>query len=162
MIDGRLFAAVAAATLAGASLALLPRLALSPQATTRIDRTAFMEATLKGERAWADGKRDGVPRIAPPPGSDIYLMANRYDWRPALKLTAGGTYRLHLSSADVLHGLLAPSLGWRFEAAPGYERVVTVTAPDVPGTHLLLCDEFCGDGHHLMTSRIEVVPSPQP
>ncbi len=157
MISSRLFAAIVLLTAFGASFAILPRLAETPPAATRIDLTLFEAAVAEGEKKWGVGDIDGMTQIAPPPGSDIHMLAGRYEWRPALKLTAGGRYRLHLTSEDLLHGLLVPSLGWRFEAAPGYEQLFDVTAPKTPGSHVLLCDEFCGDGHHLMTTRIEVV-----
>lgn len=39
---------------------------------------------------------------------------------------------------------------------PGYisEHVATF---DKEGEYLILCNEYCGVGHHMMTSKIEVV-----
>ena len=39
---------------------------------------------------------------------------------------------------------------------PGYEMVLTVT-PDKTGDYGIVCNEFCGIGHHMMTGKMYVV-----
>jgi cytochrome c oxidase subunit 2 len=39
---------------------------------------------------------------------------------------------------------------------PGYESVVTMT-PNQTGQFGIVCNEYCGFGHHTMTGRIYVV-----
>ena len=43
-----------------------------------------------------------VPVVAPPPGSDVYLVARLWNWWPILELEKGRTYRLHLTAMDYL------------------------------------------------------------
>lgn len=38
---------------------------------------------------------------------------------------------------------------------PGYELVMTVQ-PDRAGEYSVVCNEFCGIGHHLMVGKIHV------
>ncbi|HSK96631.1 MAG TPA: hypothetical protein VK891_08450, partial [Euzebyales bacterium] len=102
----------------------------------------------------------GVPVVAPQPGEDAYLQAMQFQFRPILELQRGHTYRLLVSSTDAQHGLSIqleanrPSLN--FQVLPGYLYVIRVT-PTETGEFSLVCNEFCGLGHHVMTGKIRVV-----
>lgn len=98
---------------------------------------------------------DGVPIVAPPPGSDVYLQASQFAWRPVIQLEVGETYRLLVSSSDVQHGLSLQPLNYNFQVLPGYLSVIEVT-PDEAGEYPIVCNEFCGLGHHLMSGLIVV------
>lgn len=41
------------------------------------------------------------------------------------------------------------------EVIPGYEHVVKMT-PTKAGTYAIVCNEYCGIGHHTMLGRIYV------
>jgi len=45
-------------------------------------------------------------------------------------------------------------------AVPGQVATVTVEF-DEPGEYGLVCNEYCGSGHHTMEGRLEVVPPAQ-
>lgn len=98
---------------------------------------------------------DGMPVVSPPPGSDVYIIAHRYQWWPILELKEGRSYRLHLSSLDVLHGFSLQPENINVEVVPGYDMVLTVT-PNKVGTYSLVCNEYCGIGHQDMLGRIYV------
>ncbi len=107
-----------------------------------------------------DGKyvvrtEDGVPVVQPPPGADVYLIAHQWAWWPILELEKGKSYRLHLSSLDVLHGFSLQPENINLEVVPGYEMVLTVT-PNHVGTYSLVCNEYCGIGHQAMIGRVYV------
>ena len=72
-----------------------------------------------------------------------------------LKFKQGETYRLHLSSMDLLHGFSLFPLNLNFMVLPGYEYVLTVT-PTEKGEVFAVCNEFCGIGHHQMVGKIIV------
>ena len=95
------------------------------------------------------------PVVHPPPGSDVYLMGRVYMWWPMLELEKGQSYRLHLSSIDLQHGFSLQPLNINIQVHPGYEMVVNVT-PTTSGTFGIVCNEYCGFGHHTMTGRIYV------
>ena len=96
-----------------------------------------------------------VPVVAPPAGSDVYLTARLWDWWPVLELERGKTYRLHLTSMDYQHGFSLQPENINIQVLPGYEHVVTVQ-PNRSGTYAIVCNEFCGIGHHKMVSKLVV------
>jgi cytochrome c oxidase subunit 2 len=98
----------------------------------------------------------GIPVVHPPAGSDIYMLARRWDWWPILELEKDQTYRLHLSSMDWLHGFSLQPTNINLQIHPGYDMVVTIT-PNEAGVFSVVCNEFCGELHHNMVGRIHVV-----
>ncbi len=100
------------------------------------------------------------PVVRPPPGSDVYMMGRVYMWWPMLELVKGETYRLHLSSIDLQHGFSLQPININIQVHPGYEMVVTLT-PNETGEFGIVCNEYCGLGHHTMIGRIYVVDKQQ-
>ena len=96
-----------------------------------------------------------IPVVAPPAGADVYLIARLWAWWPILELESGKTYRLHLSSLDYQHGFSLQPENINIQVLPGYEHVVTIT-PNRAGTYAILCNEFCGIGHHKMVTKLYV------
>lgn len=97
----------------------------------------------------------GMPVVAPPAGSDVYLLGRLWQWYPLLELEKDKTYRLHISSADWNHGFSLQPLNINLQAVPGYEMVVSIT-PDTTGEFTIVCNEYCGIGHHTMLGKIYV------
>lgn len=100
-------------------------------------------------------EENGVPVVAPPPGSDVYMLARTWEWWPVLELKKGQSYRLHLSSADWQHGFSLQPENINLQVHPEYDLVTTVT-PTSSGTFSIVCNEFCGIGHHAMVGKIYV------
>lgn len=98
---------------------------------------------------------NNVPIVEPAPGGDAYLLGQMWRWYPVLKLKQGQTYRLHISSADLQHGFSIQPLNMNFHILPGYDHVLTIT-PTTAGEFSIVCNEFCGIGHHMMTGKIIV------
>lgn len=96
-----------------------------------------------------------TPVVAPPPGTDIYLIARLWSFWPILELEKDKTYRLHLTSMDYNHGFSLQPANINIQMVPGFEHVVTVT-PNQSGTYSVVCNEFCGIGHHQMVGRIYI------
>ncbi len=101
------------------------------------------------------GEENGVPVVAPPAGADIYLLARMWSWSPVLKLKQGTEYTLHLSSADVNHGFSLFPINVNIQVVPGYDYGLRVT-PNRAGEFRIICNEFCGIGHHLMIGKVMV------
>lgn len=99
-----------------------------------------------------------VPVVKPPVGSDVYLFGRLWEWWPRLELEAGQKYRLHISSLDWQHGFSVQPANVNLQVVPGYDFVVTVT-PNRVGKEMIICNEYCGVGHHRMTGVIYVVKS---
>lgn len=98
----------------------------------------------------------GIPVVRPPPGGDAYLLARLWQWWPVLELEKGQSYRLHISSIDWQHGFSLQPTNLNLQIHPGYEMVITLK-PTEAGEFGIICNEFCGIGHHQMTGRIRVV-----
>jgi cytochrome c oxidase subunit 2 len=98
---------------------------------------------------------NGVPIVAPPPDSDVYILARQWQWYPILQLERGETYRLHLSSVDIQHGFSLQPVNLNLQVLPGYDYVATIT-PTRSGEYSLVCNEFCAVGHHLMLGKLFV------
>ena len=96
-----------------------------------------------------------IPVVAPPPGSDIYMLGRLWNFWPILELENGKTYRLHLTSMDFNHGFSLQPANINIQMVPGFEHVVTIT-PNQSGPYTVMCNEFCGIGHHQMVSRLYV------
>ncbi|MBW1884350.1 MAG: cytochrome C oxidase subunit II [Deltaproteobacteria bacterium] len=101
------------------------------------------------------GTENGVPIVEIAPGGDGYLQASMWRFYPIIKLKKGQTYRLHLSSLDLQHGFSLQPLNMNFQVLPGYDHVLTLK-PTSSGVFPIICNEFCGIGHHTMTGRIIV------
>ncbi len=101
------------------------------------------------------GTEAGIPVVKPPVGSDVYMLGRLWQWYPILELEKDQPYRLHLSSMDWNHGFSLQPVNINMQILPGYEMVLTV-APDQAGEYTVVCNEFCGIGHHLMLGKIYV------
>ena len=96
-----------------------------------------------------------IPVVAPPPGSDVYLLGRLWSFYPILELETGKTYRLHLTAMDYNHGFSLQPANINIQIVPGFEHVVTVT-PNQSGTYSVVCNEYCGIGHHKMVGRVYI------
>ena len=96
-----------------------------------------------------------MPVVRPPAGADVYMLARLWEWYPVLELEKGQTYRLHLSSMDWLHGFSLQPENINMMVIPGYEMVLKIT-PNKSGEYSVICNEYCGIGHHQMIGRIYV------
>lgn len=97
-----------------------------------------------------------TPVVHPPAGSDVYLMARLWEWYPVLELEKGKSYRLHLSSLDWQHGFSLQPTNINIQVHPGIDGVMTITPTD-SGDFGIVCNEFCGIGHHTMLGKLRVV-----
>jgi cytochrome c oxidase subunit 2 len=124
----------------------------------RVDPSAYARRANEFIATYKIGEDRGHPIVEPPPGSDIYLIGRMWAWEPILKLHKGVQYTLHLSSLDVNHGFGLNPVNLNFQVVPGYDYGLRVT-PTEAGDFRILCNEFCGIGHHLMVGRVIVVDS---
>ncbi|MBI5494496.1 MAG: cytochrome C oxidase subunit II [Deltaproteobacteria bacterium] len=121
----------------------------------RVAPADFAERVNRFVAANTVGEDKGVAVVAPPPGTDVYLQAQMWRWYPVLKLKRNQTYRVHISSLDLNHGFSLQPLNMNFQVIPGYDHVLTLT-PTSSGDFSIICNEFCGIGHHLMAGKIIV------
>jgi cytochrome c oxidase subunit 2 len=101
------------------------------------------------------GEENGVPVVKPDPEEPVYLRASMWEWYPILELEKGKTYSVHLSSIDLQHGFSLLPLNLNLMVLPGFDYVAKIT-PTTDGEYHIVCNEFCGMGHHMMTGKIYV------
>lgn len=101
------------------------------------------------------GEENGFPVVKPNPAEPVFVRASMWQWYPILQLEKGKTYRVHLSSMDIQHGFSLQPVNMNFMALPGYDYVLKLT-PTSTGEYHILCNEYCGFGHHQMVGKLYV------
>lgn len=93
-----------------------------------------------------------------PEGVEIYLAGMQFRWVPSeLRLKRGVTYRIWVSSADVIHGLsiIGNGVVYNIMVMPGMAYLMHIRF-DQPGVYEIRCNEYCGAGHQFMVGKIIV------
>ncbi len=123
-----------------------------PVETMEVAPDVFMEKAMRFSMEYA-GK-------VIPEGVDIYLAGVQFRWIPKeLKLKKGVTYKIWISSGDVLHGfslLGYDGTVYNVMVMPGMAYAVNVKF-DKTGVYEIRCNEYCGLGHQYMIGKIVVV-----
>jgi cytochrome c oxidase subunit 2 len=119
----------------------------------------YMARTMEFIQTYQVGTDRGLPVVAPPPGADVYLAAFSFQWMPVLRLQRDVEYTLHLSAIDVNHGFSLYPINVNFQVVPGYDYGLRVR-PNASGDFRIICNEFCGIGHHVMVGRVIVEDPP--
>lgn len=126
-----------------------------PTETYRVTREQYAAKVNEFVTQYQVGDENGIPVVAPPPGSDVFLRASTWQWYPILQLEKGQTYRLHISSMDLQHGFSLQPVNINLMVLPGYDYVATIV-PTSTGEFTIVCNEFCNLGHHTMVGKIIV------
>jgi len=121
----------------------------------KVDPQKYLERVERFVAEYKVGEEKGFPVVAPPPGADIYLLGRMWSWYPVLKLKKGVQYTLHLSSLDLNHGFSLYPVNLNFQVVPGYDYALKVV-PNSAGDFRIICNEFCGIGHHYMVGKVLV------
>jgi cytochrome c oxidase subunit II len=121
----------------------------------KVDPQEFLARTERFVDDYQVGVLNGLPVVEPPPGSDVYLIGRMWSWYPVLKLRKGVEYTLHLSSLDINHGFSLYPVNINFQVVPGYDYGLKIV-PTEAGEFGIICNEFCGVGHHIMLGRVIV------
>jgi cytochrome c oxidase subunit 2 len=124
----------------------------------KTDPGTFYKRTQEFIKQYQVGTERGMPVVEPPPGTDVYLAGLTFQWTPILRLRQGAEYTLHISSLDVNHGFSLFPVNVNFQVVPGYDYGLRVT-PTTAGDFRIICNEFCGIGHHTMVGRVIVLDS---
>lgn len=106
----------------------------------------------------------GDPRFSPQGvrlGADgsvhAHVVGLTFTWLPQeLVLPAGRPVTFHITSTDVTHGYQIVRTNAQSMVIPGY--VSQFTTSFTAGDYLVVCNEYCGVGHHQMYTKLRVVP----
>ncbi|MBI2729556.1 MAG: c-type cytochrome [Sphingobacteriales bacterium] len=121
--------------------------------TNTIEFANLSEAYIKKNMVGLD---KGIPVVRPEPNSDVIVMGQMWRWSPVLILQKDESYNLHISSKDVMHGFSIQPVNMNFQIYPGYDYVLKFK-PTETGEYKIICNEFCGIGHHTMIGKIVVI-----
>lgn len=105
---------------------------------------------------------DQDPRFAQPgvittdSGATVVVVASMYSFTPGeIRVPAHRPVTFRLTSRDVTHGMQIVSTNGNTMILPGYVSQFTMTFR-TPGEYLIVCNEYCGTGHHMMHGIITV------
>ena len=97
-----------------------------------------------------------------PDGSvTVRMIGEQYAFVPdCARVPVDTPVKFRLTSTDVIHGFLLPATNVNTMVMPGFVAEVR-TRFGRPGVYNMPCHEFCGDGHHGMWARVNVLPREQ-
>ncbi|WP_411968630.1 cytochrome c oxidase subunit II [Haloferax sp. YSSS75] len=98
---------------------------------------------------------------------DVEVEGYQFGWRftypnghttdGVLRVPAGQSVELTVTSADVFHNFGIPDLRVKTDAIPGQETETWFLAEET-GTYTAQCYELCGSGHSYMAAEVIVMP----
>ncbi|MEF2277131.1 cytochrome c oxidase subunit II [Deinococcus sp. YIM 134068] len=89
---------------------------------------------------------------------EAFVVARAFNFEPAvLRVPAGRPVTIHVTAADVVHGYYVTGTNINAEILPGHVASFTLTFRR-PGEQSVICNEYCGIGHHGMITRVVVDP----
>jgi cytochrome c oxidase subunit II len=95
-------------------------------------------------------------RTTGPLTAEAYIVAHIFAFTPSsISVPAGTTVTFYATSPDVVHGFFITGTDVNMMVLPGWVSSASHRFA-TPGTYLLLCNEYCGTGHHFMYGTIEV------
>ena len=92
---------------------------------------------------------------------EVYVVAAQFAFYPdPIEVPANSEVTFHITSNDVIHGFDVAGTNLNTMAIPGQVSQVTVEF-DEPAEYGIVCNEYCGSGHHTMAGALNVVPESQ-
>jgi cytochrome c oxidase subunit 2 len=115
-------------------------------------------ATIDPESLYDEGSPFANPEVRElgPGRYEAYIRSQIWQFTPSeIRVPAGSKVTFYVTSQDVQHGFKITGTNINMMALPGYISKLTAEF-DTPGTHTIICHEYCGLNHHTMFGRIIV------
>ncbi|OKL37952.1 cytochrome B5 [Domibacillus mangrovi] len=88
---------------------------------------------------------------------ELVVVASAFMYMPAeVEIPVGSTVKIIATTKDVVHGYGVTGTNINMMLEPGYISEY-VTTMDKIGEYLVVCNEYCGTGHHTMKMMYKVV-----
>ena len=88
---------------------------------------------------------------------EVYVVAFQFAYQPdTIEVPADSTVTFYVTSRDVIHSFSLVGTNANTMVIPGEVSVMTVEF-DEPGEYGVVCNEYCGVGHHFMEAGVRVV-----
>ncbi len=86
----------------------------------------------------------------------VHVIARMFGFSPAeIRVPRGRPVTFRITSPDVTHGFQIVKTNGNSMVIPGYVSQFT-TRFDTAGEYLIVCNEYCGLGHHVMFAKLIV------
>lgn len=116
--------------------------------------------TIDPRAAWSDARFAKRGVTVDEHGATVVLIAMMFAYQPAeFRVPAGRPVTFRMTSADVTHGFQIVGTNGNTMVVPGYVSQFT-TVFRTPGEYLIVCNEYCGLSHHLMSAKLIVEAQP--
>lgn len=87
---------------------------------------------------------------------ELNIVTQAFAFTPhEIKIPKGAEVKINVTTKDVVHGFSVAGTNVNMMLEPGYISSYTQTF-NKTGEFLVVCNEYCGAGHHLMSAKIEV------
>ncbi|SFD37535.1 cytochrome c oxidase subunit 2 [Lentibacillus persicus] len=87
---------------------------------------------------------------------EVVMTLQAFSFTPnEIEVPAGAEVTFTMTSKDVTHGFQVAGTNINAMVMPGHIQKITHTFKE-PGNYLVLCNEYCGTGHQLMSTEIMV------
>lgn len=113
--------------------------------------------TIDPATVWNDPRFAERGVTANPDGSvNVTIIAMMFAFQPnEIHVPVNQPVTFRLTSADVVHGFQIVGTNGNTMVIPGYVSQFTTTF-STAGEYLITCNEFCGQGHHMMSAKLIV------
>lgn len=87
---------------------------------------------------------------------EVVMTLQTFSFTPMnLEIPAGAKVNFVVTSKDVVHGFQIVGTNVNAMVVPGYVQRISQTF-DEPGEYLVICNEYCGVGHQVMSTTFTV------
>lgn len=87
---------------------------------------------------------------------EVVMTLQLFSFTPSdIEVPVGSTVHFKMTSKDVVHGFQAAGTNINAMVMPGHIQNISQTFNE-PGEYLVLCNEYCGSGHQMMSTTITV------
>ena len=112
--------------------------------------------TIDPTKVWNDPRFKQRGFTSTPDSATVVMIAMMFAYQPAeVHVPAGRPVTFRLTSSDVTHGFSIVGTNGNTMVVPGYISQFT-TVFRRPGEYLIVCNEYCGLSHHLMSAKLIV------
>ena len=112
--------------------------------------------TIDPTKVWSDPRFQARGVTTTPQGATVVMIAMMFAYQPAeIRVPAGKPVTFRLTSSDVTHGFSIVGTNGNTMVVPGYISQFT-TVFRTPGEYLIVCNEYCGLSHHVMSAKLIV------
>ncbi len=117
--------------------------------------------TVDPTTVWSDPRFAERGVTTNPDGSVVVTgIALMFAFQPnEIRVPVNRPVTFRFTSSDVVHGFQIVGTNGNTMIVPGYVSQFT-TVFDTPGEYLVVCNEYCGLGHHGMYATLIVEPAP--